>query len=164
MDSFLISALVTGLISVSTAVAILRLQEWRNKKRMLKALYSEVEGNFATAEKVLPLVDSFTDKTKKPIGTKSDLQNLHTHSYEDFRRSGYLLSLNEKARQLLEEVYGLIFCHNDQTDRLKNQELEFSSPQALMLSLIPRVGGYKERLEKLIQKLKLSKEELKSYV
>ena len=95
MDVFssLITALITGLISVFTAFIILRLQEQRNKKRMLNAVYSEVESNLSLAQKILPLAEHFSKKEKRKgyRGTYFDLQRLHTYSYEDFRRSGYLL-------------------------------------------------------------------------
>ena len=58
--SYLISSLASGFISVSTAIFILRLQEWRNKKKTFKALYSEVEGNLNIAQKLLPMAESIT--------------------------------------------------------------------------------------------------------
>ena len=91
---FLFSSLITGLISVFTAFIILSLQEWRNKKRMLKAIYSEVESNSSLAEQILPLAEYLNkeNKSKEYMGTFFDLQFLYNSSYEDFRRSGYLLS------------------------------------------------------------------------
>jgi len=159
----LVGAFITGLISISTAFIILKLQEWRNKKRVFKAFYSEVESNLSTVKKLLPLAESL-GKTVKSVVTKFDLQNLYIASYEELRRLGYLLSLNEKVRALTEEVYGLISCHNNQTNELMNQQFNFSNPKALMLSMIPRLGGYKERLEELVQKLGVLKEELKSHI
>jgi len=161
----LISALITGLISVITALTILRLQEWRHKKRMLKALYSEVESNLGLTGKILPLAEHFSkkDNGKDYKGTYFDLQHFYTYSYEDFRRSGYLLSLNHEARQELEEVYTLISSHNHQTDILREHKVDFSSHEATISSLFPRIGGYSERLEILKNKLKLLQEELRCY-
>jgi hypothetical protein len=149
--SYLISSLASGFISVSTAIFILRLQEWRNKKKTFKALYSEVEGNLNIAQKLLPMAESISSNSGQFIGTVFDLQRFHAYCYEDFRRSGYLLSLHDEARQLLEEVYELIFSHNRQTD-------------VQVFELIPRLGGYSERLRTLIEKLKELKEHLRPHV
>lgn len=140
--------------------------DYREKKKIFKALYGEVESNLSLAQKVLPLAECFSgrDKTKTHMDiTYFDLQHLHTYSYEDFRRSGYLLSLNGKARELLEEVYELIFSHNHQTDTIRSQEVDYSSYVAMVATIAPRTGGYSERLKILIEKLKLLREELKPY-
>ena len=157
MDGFLISALVSGLISVSTAVIILRLQEWRNKKRLFRALYNEVEDNLSIAKAILPHVESISSLGKRYVVTGSvdktvfDLQYFRTYCHQDFRRSGYLLSLHEKARQLLEEAYELIFSHNLQTRMFLHEP-------------IPRSKGYSERVKILIDKLRQLKKELKPYI
>ena len=163
----LLGFIISGIVSVFTAIIILKLQAWTSKKKIFKALYGEVEGNLILAKTVLPLAEylSGRDETKADMGiTYFDLQRLYIYSYEDFRRSGYLLSLNGKARELLEEVYELIFSHNYQTDTIRRQEIDYSSYVAMIATIAPRIGGYLERLKILIDKLKLLREELKSYV
>jgi len=163
----LLGYVISGMVSVFTAIIILKLQAWTSKKKIFKALYSEVESNLSLAQKVLPLTEYFNRKDE-PKAHKSityfDLQRLHIYSYEHFRRSGYLLSLNEKSRKLLEEAYELIFPHNYQTGTIRSQEIDYSSYPAMVATIAPRVGGYSERLKILIDKLKLLREELKPYV
>jgi hypothetical protein len=158
---FLISSLITGLISVFTAFIILGLQEWRNKKKLLQAVHSEIGSNLSLAKKITPLAEyiSASDKTKECKGTKFDLQSFHVSSYESFRLSGHLLSLKQKTRELLEEVYVLISSHNSQTEMLKNQQIDFSSYEAIIATLAPRIGGYVERLKVLTEKLQLLQDE-----
>jgi hypothetical protein len=160
------SALITASASILTAIIILQLQNLFSKKKIFKALYGEVESNLSLAQKILPLAEHFTQKKEKEkhLGTYFDLQRLYTYSYEDFRRAGYLLSLDSKTRELLEEVYELIFSHNYQTERIRSREIDLSSYEASILSLIPPIGGYSERLKRLIEKLKLLEQELKPYI
>jgi len=61
-------------LKIPTAFIILRLQEWRNKKRVFKAFYSEVESNLSTAEKLLLLAESLS-KTVKSVVTKFDFHS-----------------------------------------------------------------------------------------
>jgi hypothetical protein len=151
--------IISGIVSVSTAIIILRLQSWFSKKQAFKALYGEIESNLSLAQKVLPLAIYFSKKDKREEYTSStyfDLKPLYTYCYEDFRRSGYVSSLNQNARELLQEVYELITSHNYQTEILRSQKI--------LESIFPRIGGYSERLEILIDKLKLLREQLrKSY-
>ena len=103
----ILSVFITAAISVFTAIIILQLQNRIHKKKTFNALRSEIESNLSLAKKILPLVENISREgsKKEHMGTVSDLQRLHTYSYEDFRRAGYLLSLNRKAKELLEEVY-----------------------------------------------------------
>jgi hypothetical protein len=157
--------IISGIVSVFTVVIILSLQSWINKKRVFKAFYSEIESNLNSAQRILPLAEQFTKRkyTDKSI-THFDLQCLHTYSYEEFKQAGYLLLLNKETRELLEETYTLISSHNYQTEKVKGREIDFSSFQAMELSILPRFGGYAERLKKLIEKLKLLKEKVGRYI
>lgn len=161
--------IVSGLVSVFTAIIILSLQSRINKKRVFKAFYSEIESNLNSAQRILPLAEQFTKQgTKRKYTDKSithfDLQCLHTYLYEEFKRAGYLLLLNKETRELLEETYTLISSHNYQTEKVKDREIDFSSLQAMKLSILPRFGGYTERIKKLIEKLKLLKEKVRRYI
>jgi len=163
---FLISSLISALISVFTAVIILSLQEWRSKKRVLKAVYGEIVGNLRLVKKLIPLAKSFSSKDGfiEQKSTVFDLQSLHVSSFETLRLSGHLLSLNQKTRDLLEEVYKLISSHNSQTEMLISHKIDFSSPQTLIGTLAPRIGGYIERLEVLREKLQSLQEEFRRYI
>jgi hypothetical protein len=163
---FALASLISALISVSTAIIILSLQERRNKKRILKAVSGEIGSNLSLVKRLLPLAESLSSKYGfvEYKSTIFDLQSLYVSSYEDFRLSGYLLSLNQKTRELLEEVYKLIFSHNSQTEMLRSQQIDFSSPQTLVGTLAPRIGGYLERLQVLAEKLQLLQEEFRRYI
>lgn len=161
--------IVSSIVSVLAAIIILSLQSWINKRRVFKAFYSEIESNLNSVQRILPLAEQFTKKgTKRKYTDKSityfDLQCLYTYSYEEFKRAGYLLLLNKETRELLEETYRLISSHNYQTEKVKGREIDFSSLQAMKLSIFPRFGGYTERLKKLIEKLKLLKEKVGHYI
>jgi len=144
--SFILGAVAT----VLSAFVILYGKEWMDKKRLLKSLYGEVEDNLALAKNVLPKVKSFSSR----FGSASvfDLQRLHTYSYQDVRRSGYLLSLPKDVRLLLNETYELIFAFNRQTEANI-----YSTPfvPGTLSPMPPRTAGYLEKLEKIIQNLKV---------
>jgi hypothetical protein len=150
---FILTSLVSALISVFTAFAILGLEEWRNKKKLLRALNAEIGSNLSLVKKLLTTSENLK-------GTVFDLQSLYVSSYEDFRRSGHLLSLNQETRELLEEVYKLTYSHNSQTEVMKNQQIDFSSTIAMIGTLAPRSGGSSERLKALAVKLQLLQQQL----
>lgn len=154
----IIYAVITSIfVGILAPVMFKHYGDYRERKKIFKALCSEVECNLNTAKKLLPIAQSIGEsRISRAIGTSTifDLQRLHTHSYEDFRRSGHLLSLKVETRLLLEEVYELIFSHNNQTNTITHQEISD------ILSLIPRIGGYSERLETLTKKLELLKNKL----
>jgi len=104
-------SIVQGLISVSTAFIILKLERWYDKRKHFKALYGEVEVNLNIAENLVSLAESIGSRGGERLGTVFDLQLFHVNCFEEFKSSGYFITLDEKTRKSV-EVYELISSHN----------------------------------------------------
>lgn len=141
------TAFVTGIISVITAIVILWLQRRENRRRIIYALYNEIDCNLNLAQKLLPIAKTFELSRKNHQYTYFDLEYFYNNSYEDFRHSGYF-KFSGQSKQLLEEVYRLISSHNTQTDIIIHGDFP------------PRTRGYPERIKKIIEKLQSLKKEL----
>lgn len=149
-------SIIQGLISVSTAFIILKLERWNNKRKNFKALYGEVEINLNIAENLVPLVKSIGSRGRNHSGTIFDLQLFHVNCFEEFKRSGYFITLDENIRKLVEEVYEQISSHNYQTNDLHSPTSPAEILELAKHRIPPplRTGGYSERLTSLIPKLK----------
>jgi len=160
----ILPSLLSPLISILAAFIILKLQRWYEKKKYFNTLYSEAESNLLIAENLLPLAEAISGKKKESLGTVFDLQRLYTYCYEDFKRSGYFILLDEKTRNLLEEVYEIISSHNSQTNVMIMEQMNI--PEYIKLGIPPpqRTGGYTERLTSLIPKLKDLRDYLRAYL
>lgn len=156
-------SIIQGLISVSTAFIILKLERWNDKRKHFKALYGEVELNLNIAENLVPLAESIGSRGRKHPGTIFDLQLFHVNCFEAFKRSGYFITLDENIRKIVEEVYEQIFSHNHQTNALhlpmRTTEILELAKQSIPPGL--RTGGYSERLTSLIPKLKDLRDKLR---
>lgn len=141
------TSFVTGIISVVAAVVILWLQRRGDRKRIIYALYNEIDNNLDLAQELLPISETFDCPRDNSQHTYFDLKHFYNSSYEDFRRSGYS-KFSRKIKQLLEEVYRLISAHNIQTDCI----IHGGFP--------PRTGGYSVRIKIMIEKLQFLKKEL----
>jgi len=53
------SAFITGLVSVITAIVILWLQRHDTKRRIINALYNEIDCNLNLAQKLLQIAEAF---------------------------------------------------------------------------------------------------------
>jgi hypothetical protein len=143
------SAFITGLVSVITAIVILWLQRHDTKRRIINALYNEIDCNLNLAQKLLQIAEAFESHGRHHQHTYFDLEHFYSNSYEDFRRSGYFkFSGMSSSKQLLEEVYRLISSHNTQTDIIIHGDFP------------PRTRGYSDRIKMIIEKLQILKKEL----
>lgn len=147
-------SIIQGLISVSTAFIILKLERWYDKRKHFKALYGEAEVNLNIAENLVPLAESIGSRGRERLGTVFDLQLFHVNCFEEFKRSGYFITLDEKTRKSVEDVYEQISSHNRQTNTLLMRQGEILDLVKQGIPPALRTGGYSERLTSLIPKLK----------
>jgi len=121
--------------SVAIAFTIFRLQRNAERRKLFKALYSEIGLNRSIAK----------EQVGKP-DLVFDLSPFYTLAYQNIRATGELLALPRVLRQQLEEAYEMIYAHNRQL------------PAAM--EILPRNRGFYEGAGKIAKKLESLQKEM----
>jgi hypothetical protein len=107
--------LIIGLVIGVSLTFILELyREWRTKRRLLKALFTEIQSNASWAHQIVDPSEARRQQSQgnysySPLTFMENLKTLRFDAYQRAKEHGFLAELPDELSRRMQNIYGIIY-------------------------------------------------------